>query len=418
MSNTSWNKTQAIKAMRIFYGTIETSVEDLNVPGRYWRRVTVGSQEVSAFYDKPSLDMVVSALLANAKIADNYLPNALDALVGEGLIAAKLIHKKVFDEVAEALIDQIIRIPSTPKTVYMSFKGLALPEGVRRKVGDFLFVSGDGLELLKLKCPHPEFQSWYEKLWDKQPHVAVTVRAVDANMAREKAKEEFLWLENAVRLFQDSGMHDFGVTSYNFTYVENAIVTDENGLLAGASSSLKGAPDEIPFDKALGKDSSLRSVIETLGHAPSELNEVQKKLRQAVYLGGLSVHEQIPEISYFLVVSAFEALFSFSNGPYVSPSISQRILEAICYLVTEPDRRRSTFEFLKKFYEKRSAIVHGGTSEVGKEESRLLRGYLRAAVVKLITDPELSKVTKMDGLSQIILARKFGPLEDECNTNI
>ena len=243
MSNTSWNKTQAIKAMRIFYGTIETSVEDLNVPGRYWRRVTVGSQEVSAFYDKPSLDMVVSALLANAKIADNYLPNALDALVGEGLIAAKLIHKKVFDEVAEALIDQIIRIPSTPKTVYMSFKGLALPEGVRRKVGDFLFVSGDGLELLKLKCPHPEFQSWYEKLWDKQPHVAVTVRAVDANMAREKAKEEFLWLENAVRLFQDSGMHDFGVTSYNFTYFENAIVTDENGLLAGASSSLKGSPD-------------------------------------------------------------------------------------------------------------------------------------------------------------------------------
>jgi len=127
-----------------------------------------------------------------------------------------------------------------------------------------------------------------------------------------------------------------------------------------------------------------------------------------VYLGGLSVHEKVPEVSYFLGVSAFEALFQKETDKYVNPSIAQQIIESFCYLVADESHRRNVFETMRPFYGKRSAFAHGGKTIVSTGDLDLLRAYLRAAILKLIDDPELSRLKTIDEVAALICDKKFG----------
>lgn len=291
--------------------------------------------------------------------------------------------------------------------VYMGIQGVSLSQ--RMKIGVFEFITAKDYDSLGIKVSPISFESHVkEQIWQGRDHVMVSVEACDSGKAREKAYAEFQWLENAIRFFIDFENCDIGIISFKGSSIENSLVTAANGTMRGTSSSLKGAFFPFPLEKAFAKGSPFYCVIDKLGRKHNDLTEFQKRIRHAVYLGGLSVHETIPEIAYFLCVSAFETLFQKEFDKYVNSSIAQQIVEAFCYLIANESKRREAFEQMRSFYGKRSAIAHGGKTEVTKQEVELVRSYLRVAIIKLLNDPILSNLKTIDDVSALILNKKFG----------
>lgn len=288
----------------------------------------------------------------------------------------------------------------------MPVYGIDVPSGGLYSVGDFLFVPCDGYDALNFKTIITA--DIKNRMWGDLPHVAVTVFANDSGKAREKALREFQWLENTVRLFIDSDFYDFGVTSYNFSRVENALVAAKDGHVRGASSQLKGSSHPLSFGHVFDQQKILYKVVSAVGKRSEELTPYQCRIRHAIYLGGLSVHETSLSISYFLGVAALETLFQLDTDKYVSPSIAQQIVEAFCYLVVDEKQRRQTFEEMRSFYKRRSVVAHGGETNLSRRDVLLVRAYLRAAISKLLFDPVLSQIRTPQDMAEHIKNVKFG----------
>lgn len=103
-----------------------------------------------------------------------------------------------------------------------------------------------------------------------------------------------------------------------------------------------------------------------------------------------------------------ERLFARQGDPYVSPSIAQQIVESFCLLLATDEHRRRLFDDFQDAYKKRSAVAHGAAESISEEELLGVQHILRDAVTKLLIDPELSKITDLKQVQNIIKDIKFG----------
>lgn len=402
MSKEKWSEENVLESWKAFWSTIERTKGpiDLRKPQTKPLRVVFNaSLDSPVVYDERALKDVVDLLMLNPHIADNFAQRT----VGEK-IAARTIQNwtptACFSEkTAKTLISELVKSEPEKMIVYMPVYGISIPAGQRLSVGPYSFLARDIFDSLGLSNIN---------IRKGQPLVSTSVLACDPDKAREKAIAEFQWLENAARLFIDYKMNDFGITTFSFSHVENSIVTDAECQHKWASSHLKGAPGLTSVMDLFGAGSFLHQVVSTLGGASRNLSEYQKRIRHAIYLGGLAVHESVASVSFFLGVSALETLFQVETDKYVSSSIAQQIVESFCFLMVDKKNRRATFEEMRPFYKKRSAIGHGGWTEVTDQDARLVRNYLRHAIGSLLTDPKLSKIKTAQDLSEMIKDIKFG----------
>ena len=401
-------KDNAVSLLTEFYNTLEPSVDLVDLDKKTWRRVYIGNGNfISAYYDKATLNAVVQYFFKNNRIADNYTLGALESLIAERLITVFVEEPDKVRERVNDLLSELNNPMPVVMNVYMSIHGTSVSK--RERIGEFEFILAGDYDGLGIRCYDQQTESYVkDQIWQNHDHVMVSVSACDTAKAREKAYSKFQWLENAARLFVDSDFYDIGITSFNFSHVENSLITDLKGKYKGSSSGIKGSPYPLPFEKTFKTGNHLCRVVNTLGRGIDELTELQQRVHHAVYLGGLSVRETVPEVSYFLAVSAMEALFQKETDKYVNPSIAQQIIEAFCYLVADDANRRNVFESMRPFYGKRSAFAHGGKKSVSNDEAQMVRAYLRAAILKFIDDPVLSGLKSINEVIALICDKKFG----------
>lgn len=401
-----------VDALLAFYASIEfvsdeKQVEDAKRQGRSWRIEYIQGRQVFAFIDDEKLGIAADKIWACAKIADKFARNTIVGRIANYFYAVKLDKAVNVQRLAEAFLERLWAEPPVVVKVYMEMFGAHVKNGNIQK-GDFTFMPAGGFDALGIKEIVPgSLLQIKERIWGNVSHVAVSVLACDVEKARELAAVEFKWLENAVRLFINTRYLDLGITSQSSVYVENALAIGANGML-GASSNVRGPSDEMVLDDVFARNPHVNVVLETLGRKSDSLTRLQSRIRQAVYLGGLSTRAADDAIAYFLCVSALEAIFVADRDRYVNPSIANQIIEAFCYLIGDDDEKRIVYEQMHGFYEKRSAVAHGGDKKISKEDVRVAQQYLRAAVVKLLNDPVLSKVPTVEELGELVKDRKFG----------
>lgn len=401
-------KENMIDQLLAFYNTIELATPTSGFCGKTIHRV--GLKDEFVCYDANSLDNATQSLLENKGIEDNYSQQALSQLLGDKLATAFSHKPKDIRAWLGNLVSELSNASPETMNVYMGIQGVSISQ--RMKIGVFEFIPAKDYDSLGIKVSPISFESHVkEQIWQDHDQVMVSVEACDPGKAREKAYAEFQWLENAIRLFVTSERFNVGITSFHFAFVENSLVTTADGAIRGTSSKFKGAHELLSLDSAFALGDIPYRVINKLGRKQQELSPLQKRIRHAVYLGGLAVHETVPEVAYFLYVSALEALFQKETDKYVNPSIAQQIVEAFCYLVADEKRRRLTFEQMRQFYGKRSAVAHGGKAVVSTKDVTLVQVYLQAAILKLIDDPILSTLKTVDEVATLILDKKFGARE-------
>ena len=405
-----WDKQVAVDSIRAYYDSIELTEwteKPTAAVKRYWRVVQCKKGKVYAFVDYTKLMRAVDAVYENSFVSANFVRKTLESRIGNNCIVQCVDGGVNLDVFIDDLIASFERAIRKPINVYMAVYGAVVTE--RFRIGQYEFIPGDQFDTLNISSLPVTMREYVEKqLWDNRPHVCVTVEACEGAKAKELAYPVFQWLENAVRLFLDDKVCDFGVTTFDFRWAEHSLAISQDGSFANFNSHLRGCVEAFDMAEKLNDCKPLRLVIENLGKNQSELNSFRQGMRQAVYLAGLSKKESNLAVAYFLCISAMERLFVREGNPYVNPSCAQQIVEAFCLLLATDKCRRKLFDDFQDVYKKRSAVAHGAAVVISEEELLGAQHVLRDAVVKLLIDPGLSKITDLKQVQDIIKDIKFG----------
>ena len=406
----NWDKQTVVNAVREFYESIELTgwtKPPKSGEKRYWRVAQCQQGLVYAFVNHAKLTGAVDAIYAHSFVTANFAKKTLEERIANKCIARFVDGGVELNAFIDDLIASFTRAIRKPINVCMPVYGAVVTE--RFQIGRYEFIPGDQFDTLKIVgMPEPMRESLKRQLWADRPHVCFTVEACDGAKAQELAYPAFQWLENAVRLFIDEKVCDFGITTFSFSWAENSLAISQDGTFANFNSHSRGCTVAFDLVEKLNDCMALRLVIENLGRNQSELNSFRQGMRQAIYLAGLSKKESNLAVAYFLCISAMERLFVGAGNSYVNPSIAQQIVEAFCLLLATEEHRRSLFDDFQDAYKKRSAVAHGATEVVSEDELLGAQHVLRDAVTKLLIDPVLSKITDLSQVKEMIKDIKFG----------
>lgn len=113
---------------------------------------------------------------------------------------------------------------------------------------------------------------------------------------------------------------------------------------------------------------------------------LEKKILQAIHIFGLSRLTRKTEIRFLLLISAFESLLLTSND---RDYLGKKLSEKTAFLLEDNlDKRLKLYLLMKKYYGKRSSLVHGGKSKIDEEYERTANLIFESLIFKLL---ELTK---------------------------
>jgi DNA segregation ATPase FtsK/SpoIIIE-like protein len=140
------------------------------------------------------------------------------------------------------------------------------------------------------------------EFWNAECFVCISVSTCDATKAEELALAQFKWIENAIRCFLYGKMYNAGITNCKAKWIERVIVAIKGSETAGLSSSLRGPLFPFKIEEIVHTKEFVR-MISLLGDPNSQLTEVQKRIRHAIYLCGLSTQTvDLSDMAYLVIV--------------------------------------------------------------------------------------------------------------------
>ena len=374
----------------------------------YLSSVTVNGELKWGIIDKARLAKIVDGLMSNHAInskwsSDRLLVKLMDVLLESKACGIDDVKPKV-----DAFVREIYEKLPVEYEICMPIHGVSIAKDSCIEVGKFSFMHLDYLARNKFpKIVGVDSDSKKSEFWNAECFVCTSVCACEEAKAKELALAQFKWIENAIRLFSYGMMGDAGITNYNAKWIERIIVARKGGETAGLTSSVRGAAVPLSIEGTL-RTKEFIHMVSLLGDPNSQLTEIQKRIRHAIYLYGLSMQTVDLSIGYFLCVAALEALFCRQEDPYVSASSSQQIIEAVCFLIVDESIRRECFDSMRDLYSNRSAFAHGGEKKLSEKDVFYVRLYVFMAIYKLLTDENLCKMATLSELQSLIKDIKFG----------
>ena len=381
--------------------------------GKMFKSVVVNGESKWGCVDQKVLLKIVGRITKNKDIDTKWSPVNLLNKLADVLLTNKAQGVKDIRQEIQAFCREINEETPVEYVVCMPIYGVSIAKGHCISVGKYSFMHADYLTQQKFsKIVGMDTACSPRDFWHTECFACVDICACEATKAKELALSEFKWIENAIRFSLPGKMYGAGITSYDDKWIERIIVAIKGSNVAGLSSSVKGPWVPIKIEN-LASSKEFRLMFEVLGKPRTQLTELQKRIKHAIYLCGLSMQTSELSVSYFLCVAAMEALFCKQENSYVSPAIAYQIIESFCFLMIEEKNRRQCFDELKDLYSNRSAIVHGGEKELTEEDVLRVRLFLAFAVNKLLMDSTLSRLKTVCELRELVRDIKFGKHQTE-----
>jgi hypothetical protein len=240
--------------------------------------------------------------------------------------------------------------------------------------------------------------------------VSVRVFSRDSSRAVEFADARFRQFENVVRYMigDKEGRSDVGIFDYRGLHRSQAIVLSKTSL--ATDGQLKGVLNLTPIDDSFFIDASAGNawIWNTLNSSnPSNL---QKRVLAAIEWTGKGLRDLDHAKSFVQFIFAIEALLTFKEkGILVSPSIASQLAEFTAFIVGTDFESRSWVERLvKKLYDRRSRVAHGGSQSVLQSQVLDAFGLVKSLITHMIIDPDLSAMTSMEQLQSWVNKKKYG----------
>lgn len=329
----------------------------------------------------------------------------------------KLLEKQVFDgdpitsEDAGQLIGNLLSMKIQEWEVFRPlYGGTISPITPPFELGPFTIYHIDHhKDVILEKYPHAN--STYDihrEYIETDLFISVIIKARDNRRANELSESRFRQFENIFKyMLGPSNRFDVAIFDFKDWRVSESLLLSSK--TATSSSSGKGSLEKLPLnDNFFQSDKNGNKLIwEKL--KLRKLTDLEQSIFAAINWIGKGVKEEDPANSFIQYIFALESLFTFQKkGVLVSPSIANQLAEFTAFILGEDLLTRTQYlRTVKNLYGKRSAVAHGGSQNILKDE--VIKSYrlVKNLIVTLITHPELKDLKTIDELQQWVDGKKY-----------
>lgn len=294
-------------------------------------------------------------------------------------------------------------------TIFRVVEGASLTSRDPLRLGPFTLYNW---ETHHTNLPKPEDQALWQGL-QQEVLISVQVSARDPSRALELADEQFRRFENVIRyimaeeIAHTEGKIDVAIFDYRYQNSLRYAGISPSWRLNGAqvTGSIKEFKKDLAnpfFTDATQGHRRLWEILEKPN--PTDL---EQRILTAVEWCGKGVRDPDLAKAFVQFIFALEALFTFREKG-ISPSIAHRLAEFTAFIAGNSFEDKIHLEkSVKKLYEKRSGIAHGGSFNVSREEFLEAMQLLKRVITKLLIDPDLSALKSIDQLREWVQRQKY-----------
>ena len=142
--------------------------------------------------------------------------------------------------------------------------------------------------------------------------------------------------------------------------------------------------------------------------------KLEKKIIQALQIYNLSKISKKTEIRFLLTIAAFESLLLTNND---RDYLGKKLSEKTAFLLADTyENRIELYRLMKKYYELRSTVIHGGSTVIEKFDERTVKEIFEDLIFKIIEltkkydkmeQKDYTKPNDKEGLEDLINQKKF-----------
>jgi len=388
------------------------SLEDFT-PFKSFRR----GADVLLFYGNDKVKQFEEAVECFWKADDEVYETIAKETVKNRLVDLVFDYCKAEEPLTDSTIEQLfcnfIKIPKEEWEAFRPLYGASLSTTMPLTLGPFTVYKWE-LHQSAIISNYPNAEDLLRSNHqdDLRENLIVSVRVFsrDSSRAVEFADARFRQFENVVRYMigDKEGRSDVGIFDYRGLHRSQAIVLSKTSL--ATAGQLKGVLNLTPIDDSFFIDASAGNawIWNTLNSSnPSNL---QKRVLAAIEWTGKGLRDLDHSKSFVQFIFAIEALLTFKEkGILVSPSIASQLAEFTAFIVGTDFESRSWVERLvKKLYDSRSSVAHGGSQSVLQSQVLDAFGLVKSLITHMIIDPDLSAMTSMEQLQSWVNKKKYG----------
>jgi len=299
-------------------------------------------------------------------------------------------------------------------TVYHEVRGLA-PDGLPFKVGNVEFCLVD--DYLGAAIRSSKIRDVVEPLAKGRTYGKVTVQAQDYGAANLVALKQLRLAVDVVNFFTDvfGGAYQFLFLPGDREMTHTTSFMLQESRLSHTSSTNSGplAPTYLGYiNEKRAHRSGFDRVSLLLG--AKNRSALEDRLLASVQWAGRAAVEQRGEEAFLLFIIALESLLLKKD--IVAELRFRFALNGSHLLVTKLDVRKRVFDDLTKAYDKRSQIVHSGSTQVAITELRRIHTYVRDAILAVLLNPVFIEMDE-DQFDNWFKERALGSAEESATSN-
>jgi len=319
-----------------------------------------------------------------------------------------LNHRKKGTEItqntAQSIFEDFNKVPSYSANVIAPISGIRLDNAAVGYLEVSVFKLG---RLEDLEFPMANSEGYYIK--------TAIDGSYDQFIAIEKAKDAFedfsrlitfISGKNDNSILIKTGLPLYPSLSHELMYVDTSSfqLVDDSGRFNQGTVSNRHL-EKVPIDNHFFCKNTpfikLWDIYEKQ-HNNKNLSDIHKRIINASLAVGESAKSENIKNSIIYTCIALEILFSFDEGSIFQKSIADRLADTFTFVVAkDKDSRLFTAKLLKKVYQMRSALVHGGKKQLTNDYVAI-NILLRAAISELLNNEKYAHIKKIDGLYEMV----------------
>ncbi|MFW2504583.1 hypothetical protein [Clostridium diolis] len=317
------------------------------------------------------------------------------------------------DKELDNLINQLLGIEKQEWLIFMEIYGVNMETEKPLEFGQFTIYNWEkhrNIVVDKFKSAEPDpnaINKWIKE--DTKYLISVAVTSRDSSRAKSLADEKFRQVENIFAYMHGGISHHFniGIVHYDGDFSNRSISVSSSNMTS--ASTQKSGSHKIHLDKNIHFFDHVNG-NHKIWEIARKINksDIEKRLLIAVEWIGKGVNDLDDAKAFVQFIFAIEGLLKQNEGGIINASISSQISEFAAFLIGYTLEERIKIEKLcKNLYTKRSAIAHGGSQSITKEDLENALDLSKKLVIKILTSPEFSCINSINEIAEWIKKKRY-----------
>lgn len=256
----------------------------------------------------------------------------------------------------------------------------------------------------------PQLKDFYFSGIDSEYLISISVKAREQQKAVELANSYLEIFENALTYVVSdlSRLTSPGIFNYKGVTVRSNLAITERGIGINSDAMSLSAVNFPINDKTCGNPTFGNNLLWDLITKENK-TDLEKRIINSVDWIGKAISEVDSAKAMTEYVFAIEGLLHLNEGTFVSSSIVNQISEWLAFIIHDtPEKRKEVVKTFREIYQKRSAVTHGGRSDISADLLFSAYALCKQVIILLLVHKDFAQINNLTELKEWVDNKKFG----------